>query len=202
MTIQDTSNPHDDGGGLASVLLILAFGFAVWMAATAAAATVGLVAEYRLLVGPVAALSMVGLIALYFRWAPFRALMERVGPYGLAYFHIWRIAAGALFLGYGAEGLLPEVFYLRAGWGDVAAGVLAAALLVIPKRVWSLVGVHLFGFADFLLAVGTGMTLVVLADPGMAAIASLPLALIPLVGVPISGASHIIALDLIRRGVR
>lgn len=40
-----------------------------------------------------------------------------------------------------------------------------------------------------------------LNDPRMAGIQTLPMALIPLYGVGISGASHIMAFDLLRRGV-
>jgi hypothetical protein len=59
---------------------------------------------------------------------------------------------------------------------------------------------HIVGFADFVVAVGTGLTLFLLNDSRMAAIQTLPMALIPLYGVGISGASHIMAFDLLRRG--
>jgi hypothetical protein len=59
---------------------------------------------------------------------------------------------------------------------------------------------HRFGFADFVVAVGTGLAFTLLLDPRMAPITALPLALIPLFGVGISGATHIIAFDMLRRG--
>ena len=58
---------------------------------------------------------------------------------------------------------------------------------------------HLFGFADFVVAVGTGLTYFLLNDPRMSGIQTLPMALIPFYGVGISGASHIMAFDLLRR---
>jgi hypothetical protein len=50
-------------------------------------------------------------------------------------------------------------------------------------------------------AEGTGLTFTLLLDFRMAPIATLPLALIPLFGVGISGASHLMAFDMLRRGV-
>ena len=55
-----------------------------------------------------------------------------------------------------------------------------------------------FGFADFVVAVGTGLTYTLLLDPRMNLIAELPMALIPLFGVGLSGASHIVAFDMMR----
>jgi hypothetical protein len=58
---------------------------------------------------------------------------------------------------------------------------------------------HIFGFADFVVAVGTGLIFFLLDDPRMSAVETLPMALIPFYGVGISGASHIMAFDLLRR---
>ena len=53
----------------------------------------------------------------------------------------------------------------------------------------------MIGFADFILAVGTGLTLNAINAPAMSNIADLPLCVIPLFGVPITGAIHLIMLD-------
>lgn len=45
------------------------------------------------------------------------------------------------------------------------------------------------------MAVGTGLTLNVLDTPGMSNIAELPLVVLPLFGVPITGAVHVMMLD-------
>ncbi len=50
------------------------------------------------------------------------------------------------------------------------------------------------------MAIGTGLIFFLLNDPRMSGIQTLPMALIPLYGVGISGASHIMAFDLLRRG--
>lgn len=60
---------------------------------------------------------------------------------------------------------------------------------------------EIFGFADFVAAVGTGLTMFLLHDPRMAGIQTLPMALIPFYGVGISAASHMMAFDLLRRHV-
>lgn len=140
------------------------------------------------------------LVAGYFASPAIRALAARLGPHGLAYFHVWRIPAGLAFLHYGAQSWLPETFTQRAGWGDVVAGGLAALLLLLPRSTKLVTGFHLVGFADLVLAVGTGIALTALAPASMGNIATLPIALIPLIGVPISAASHVAAFDLLRRG--
>jgi hypothetical protein len=104
-----------------------------------------------------------------------------------------------VFFWYGAHDLLPETFVQNAGWGDFIAGLLALGVLLLPEsrnRYWVF---HIVGFADFVVAVGTGLTFFLLNDPRMSAIQTLPMALIPLYGVGISGASHIMAFDLLRR---
>ena len=65
-------------------------------------------------------------------------------------------------------------------------------------RSWSEAN-NLFGFADFVVAVGTGLTYFLLNDPRMSGIQTLPMALIPFYGVGISGASHLMAFELLRR---
>jgi hypothetical protein len=113
--------------------------------------------------------------------------------------HIWRIAAALVFFWYGAHDLLPEAFVRNAGWGDLIAGLLALGVTLLPKTRNRYLVFHLFGFADFVVAVGTGLTYFLLNDPRMSRIQTLPMALTPFYGVGISGASHIMAFDLLRR---
>ena len=75
----------------------------------------------------------------------------------------------------------------------------SCATVLLPESRRRYIAFHLFGFADFVVAVGTGLTLTLLADPKMDGIRTLPMALIPLFGVGISGASHLMAFDLLRR---
>lgn len=145
----------------------------------------------------VVALATVALTAGYFLSPSVRALAVKLGPYGLAYFHVWRIPAGLAFIYYGSQNWLPDVFVSLAGWGDILAGSLAALIILLPRSIKLITGFHIVGFADFLVAVGTGITLNAIAAESMANIVLLPIAIIPLVGVPLSGATHIAAMHML-----
>ncbi len=138
-----------------------------------------------------------GLVLAYFLSPPVRALAEHLGPYGLAAFHVWRVLAALVFLYYGAQGWLPAIFVNLAGWGDMLAGVLAAVVLVLPRRARTVAAFHVVGFADFVVAVLTGLVLNAIDPAAMSNIALLPVALIPLIGVPLSGATHVAALHML-----
>lgn len=176
---------------------------AVWGAGVVAASQSGALGAMARAYMPAYA----GLVALgiavptagYFAAPAVRRAVDAIGLRRMTLFHVWRIPAGALFLYYGAIGELPLLFALLAGFGDILAGLGAATLLrgaATPRRLRR---VHLFGFADFIIAVGTGLTFTLLGDPLMATLTTLPMALIPLFGVGLSGASHIVALTALRR---
>ncbi len=172
----------------------------VWGLAVAAAAQAGLYrAAYPLWLTALIAFGIVAPVVVYALSRGFRAYIESIGLRTLTAFHIWRIAAALVFFWYGAHDLLPEAFVRNAGWGDLIAGLLAAGVTLLPKTRNRYLVFHLFGFADFLVAVGTGVTYFLLNDPRMSGIQTLPMALIPFYGVGISGASHIMAFDLLRR---
>lgn len=173
---------------------------AIWGLGVAVAAETGV---YRamppLLLAPMIALGIVVPVIVYAMSGSFRAYIEAIGLRSLTAFHIWRIGAALLFFWYGAHNLLPEIFVQDAGWGDLIAGFLALGVLLLPESRNRYLAFHIFGFADFVVAVGTGLTFFLLNDPRMSAIQTLPMALIVLYGVGISGASHIMAFDLLRR---
>jgi hypothetical protein len=170
------------------------------LAAIAFAAAGGFYAVNANIFAATVALATIGLAAAYFSHGGTRAFALSLGPYGLAFFHVWRIPAALTFFWYGSQDLLPDTFVTRAAWGDLIAGLLAAALFFLPRRKATVLGFHLFGLADFMLAVGTGIFLTITASESMREITLLPVALIPLVGVPISGAAHIAALHMLLRG--
>jgi hypothetical protein len=181
---------------------VLLIALAIWGLAVIAAAETGLYSAVSpLLLAPVIALGIVVPVIIYAMSKGFRDYIEAIGLRALTAFHTWRIAAALLFFWYGTHNLLPEVFVQNAGWGDLIAGLLALGVTLLPKTRNRYFVFHIFGFADFVVAVGTGLTLFLLNDPRMAGIQTLPMALIPLYGVGISGASHIMAFDLLRRGV-
>jgi hypothetical protein len=183
--------------GTAVLLIVLI----VWGLAVAGAAEAGVFrAIYPLLLAPLIALGIAVPVVVYAISDGFRAYIEAIGLRPLTAFHIWRIAAALVFFWYGAHNLLPEIFVQNAGWGDLVAGSLALGVILLPESRSRYLAFHIFGFADFVVAVGTGLTFFLLNDPRMSAIQTLPMALIPLYGVGISGASHIMAFDLLRRG--
>jgi hypothetical protein len=141
-------------------------------------------------------------VAIYYRNSSFRAYIQGLHLNSLTLFHVWRIPAALTFFYYGSQHLLPSTFVQNAAWGDLAAGLLVIVVLALPKNTWKYWGFHLFGLADFVIAVGTGLTFSLLQVPMMETIATFPVALIPLFGVGISGASHIMALDSLARQTR
>ncbi|GAB4144924.1 MAG: hypothetical protein Fur0046_22420 [Cyanobacteria bacterium J069] len=138
-------------------------------------------------------------LAIYYRNSSFRAYIQTLHLNHLTLFHIWRIPAAFIFFYYGSQQWLPSTFVRNAAWGDLAAGLLVFVLLALPKSTWKYWGFHLFGLADFVTAVGTGLVFALMQVPTMETIATFPVALIPLFGVGISGASHIMALDILVR---
>jgi hypothetical protein len=174
---------------------------AVWGLAVVAAAGTGVYSAMPpLLIAPLIALGIIIPVVVYVISDGFRAYIAAIGLRPITAFHIWRIAAALVFFWYGEHNLLPEAFVRNAGWGDLIAGVLALFVVMLPENRSRYFIFHIIGFADFVVAVGTGLTLFLLNDSRMAAIQTLPMALIPLYGVGISGASHIMAFDLLRRG--
>jgi hypothetical protein len=141
-------------------------------------------------------------LVIYYGNASFRAYIQGLHLNYLTLFHIWRIPAALTFFYYGSQNLLPSTFVRNAAWGDLAAGLLALVLLALPKSTWKYWGFHLFGLADFVIAVSTGLIFSLLQVPTMETIATFPVALIPLFGVGISGASHIMALNILARQAR
>lgn len=173
-----------------------------WLAAVIVGASGGYFAAlFPPLIGAIVALTIIVPTVWILAWRPLRDHFERIGHRPILAFHVWRIPAALMFFWYGAQGELPPAFWILAGTGDLLAGAYALYLLGRPEREQDYRRFHRFGFADFVVAVGTGLTYTLLLDPRMAPITVLPLALIPLFGVGISGASHLVAFDLLRRRV-
>lgn len=177
---------------------------AAWMLAVVLASVGGALAAlahafmpgYALLV----ALGIGAPVALYYASPSAREAVDALGLRKLTLMHAWRIPAALLFFYYGVQGRLPTPFWVLAGAGDFLAGLFAASLLFGRPTEADYRRVHRFGFTDFVVAVGTGLTFTLLGDARMALLTTLPMALIPLFGVGLSGASHIIALtSLLRR---
>ncbi len=108
---------------------------------------------------------------------------------------------GSLFLILYGLGLLPRVFALPAGFGDVTVGLLALPIAAIyaganPKRNWLAAIWNLLGLTDLVVAVGTGflsspspIQLFSFAAPNVL-IGAYPLVMIPVYAVPLSIVLH------------
>ncbi len=144
-------------------------------------------------------LSLTTLVVLYYRNSALNDYINNLSPRHLVIFHLWRIVAGFVFLYYGSQNLLPERFVINAGYGDLAVGFLVPIILLGKESLQKYIAFHLFGQLDFILAVGTGLTFTVLQVPLMENIATFPIVLIPLFGVPLTGASSIMAIDALLR---
>ena len=183
-----------------TALLLLGAAFA-WGAAVAVLAARGALTQ---LIGPQYALLVAAGIALptllYALLPAVRHAVGDVGLYGLTLLHVWRIPAALAFFWYGAQGQLPPAFWIPAAAGDFLVGMYAMRLIWRDGDTSFYWRFHLFGFADFAMAVGLGLAHTLLDDPRMAPVTLLPLALIPLFGVGLSGASHLVSFHLLWSG--
>jgi hypothetical protein len=180
---------------------VILVGFlAIWGLAVAAAAYAGVFQAIKpLYFGPLVAAGIAVPFMIYLLIPAVRRYFENIGVYPLTVWHVWRIPAALAFFWYGFHNQLPPVFWVLAGVGDFLAGLNALPMLKGPASNDVYFRIHRFGFADFVVAVGTGLLYTLLNDPRMATIRELPMVLIPLFGVGISGASHLIAFDLLRQ---
>jgi hypothetical protein len=173
---------------------------AVWFILLVFSALEGWLATlYQPLIAAIVAVTIVAPTVWYMSSSAMRDVLDAIGHRNIINMHIWRIPAAILFFWYGLQGELPPLFWILAGTGDFLAGSYAIWTTRQRQTRARIRRFHIFGFGDFIVAVGTGLTYTLLMDPRMAPIAQLPLAFIPLFGVGISGASHLMAFDMLRR---
>ncbi|MEO0769586.1 MAG: permease, partial [Cyanobacteria bacterium J06649_4] len=154
----------------------------LWAIALVIATQSGLLSTLYLPVISLIIGATIALPTLWYRKSPLlQAWMNYIGRRRIVAFHIWRIPAALLFFHFGLRGELPSAFWVLAGVGDLAAGI-HAVFVTLQKSptVEDYKRFHFFGFADFVVAVGTGMTYTLLQDPRMSLIAVLPFAFVPL----------------------
>lgn len=140
---------------------------------------------------------MLVLIALYIWAKPFKAYADNIPLKSIALFHSWRIFAGWMFLV--NTGTLSQTFINNAAYGDIIAGFLGLGVFIFGHTKRNYLIFNVLGMLDFVIAVGTGLSLTILGDAGMEKIIQLPLIMIPLFGVPLSGITHIISLNRLFR---
>ena len=141
-------------------------------------------------------------ILLFLAWfilsAGFRQFALSLSPRILTLVQSWRIE-GFVFLVLAAYGILPRLFALPAGWGDITIGATApfvALALAVPGRRKSFILWQILGIADLMNAVALGTLATVLNPHGIGADAMtvLPMSLIPTFAVPVFLILHIICI--------
>ena len=191
-------------GGYGIVALVL---LAAWLAVVVVAAAAGLFVPGRIPPPAAGAVPLV-VFALWVSFSrSFREYVLSLDVRTLTFLQAWRIVGFAFVVG-GAYGILPNLFAMPAGWGDVLVGLTAPAAalyLARPDRARSFVAWQFLGILDLVVAIGTA----VLASgtvPGFPGgltsreVMVLPMSLIPTFGVPVVLIFHIICVWQVARG--
>ena len=137
-----------------------------------------------------AALSPIVLFSIWFSTSKkFRQFVLSLNPRILTLAQSWRIV-GIVFVVLEARGVLPAIFALPAGYGDIAIGAtatLVALKLANLRHRNSFILWQVLGIADLVLAVSLGTTARLLSPhgPSMVTMTVLPLSLVPTFLVPL-----------------
>jgi hypothetical protein len=152
-------------------------------------------------------------IFLFFLWyrssRSFRDFVLSLNPQTLTIVQAWRIV-GFVFLVLYTYDILPGIFALPSGWGDIAIGVTAIIVgmkLANPSHRNSFILWQWLGITDLVAAVGLGGMARFIGQQGLTNLNGittapnlvLPLSLIPTFGVPLFLILHIICIAQARR---
>jgi hypothetical protein len=149
-------------------------------------------------VGLAALIPVVGFSVWFVASPGFRTFAMSLNPRLLTLVQTWRIG-GFTFLALNAFGILPAVFALPAGWGDVLIGAtapLVAWRLAQSDHKNSFLLWQGLGIVDLVMAVTLGTTARLISPHGaaMTAMTVLPLSMIPTFVVPLLLMFHIICI--------
>ena len=128
----------------------------------------------------------------------FRHFALSLNPSVLTLAQSWRLI-GFTFVLLEARGVLPAIFALPAGYGDMfigATATYAALKLAMPVHRTSFILWQALGILDLVLAVSLGTTarLISPQGPSMVAMTVLPLSLVPTFLVPLFLIFHLISI--------
>jgi hypothetical protein len=146
-----------------------------------------------------AALAPMVVFSLWFAASEeFRQFAMSLNPRILTSVQVWRIV-GFTFVLLEARNVLPAVFALPAGYGDMFIGATAGFVawkLAEPAHRSSFILWQMLGILDLITAVGLGTTagLLMPDGPSMVAMTVLPLSLIPTFLVPLFLMLHVICI--------
>jgi hypothetical protein len=151
-------------------------------------------------------------LAIFTTWylasSQFRGYILSLSPRLLTLLHSWRVV-GFVFLVLASYNILPRLFALPAGWGDIAIGLTApfvAYRLAVPAHRRIFIFWQLLGVADLVTAISLGALAPLLNPQQLASnaatsapMAALPLSLIPTFFVPLLLILHSISIAQARR---
>ena len=148
----------------------------------------------------VAALAPIVLFLFWFTTsAGFRQYLRTLNPRTLTMAQSWRVN-GLVFLILGTLGILPWLFALPAGLGDMAIGItapwVAEKWIAGHDHKRGFIRWQILGILDLVTAVTLGTTarLIDPSGPGMGAMTVLPLSLVPTFIVPLLFIVHVISI--------
>lgn len=147
---------------------------------------------------PVFAFGLTALALLAVAFVPaLRAWTRAVPLRVLVLYHTVRFVGLALLV-MAAQGALPAVWAVPAGWGDLAVAVTAVlvAVFALPVtsrgRWWAVLAWNTFGLLDILLVLGSAVRLVGIDPTLLRALTRFPLGLLPVLIVPLILVSHVL----------
>ena len=179
----------------------LALGLSAWFIVAASLGAAGAFAAPALPVGAAVGIAVLAPVLLGAR-PVLRTLGHGIPLTTLVGVHVGRVLGAAFLMLYSA-GRLPFTFAHSAGWGDIAAGVLAIPVVwAIRRQVagwrWMTAAWNVLGMADLLIAVTLGVgsapgSLVRFnfEPPGSGAIVTFPWVLVPAFFVPFFLLTHV-----------
>lgn len=146
-----------------------------------------------------AVLIPIGLFVLWFGASKsFRQFVLDLNPRTLTFVHSWRLVGFAFLVLY-SYGILPGLFALSAGWGDIAIGATApfvAMTLANPGHRRTFIFWQALGVLDLVNAVAMGVAAQLIQPHGVpsTAMTVLPMSLIPTFAVPLLLILHFICI--------
>jgi hypothetical protein len=185
-----------------------AWSFAIWFALALLFSALGVLTPERRFAIPVIIAGAFGALVFAYRRDPgFRSLAEHVDLRIVLALHAVRAAAGAAFLALMHAGRLTPEFALVAGWGDIAAGSGALALmpgagtLLTGFRRRALAAWNTFALADILLVVFTAQRILLVRGDveAMRGLLDFPGPVLPLFLVPLVLATHVLVFVRLKR---
>ncbi|MGA8273252.1 MAG: hypothetical protein WB919_16940 [Candidatus Sulfotelmatobacter sp.] len=131
-------------------------------------------------------------------WEGFRQFATSLNPRTLTSIHSWRIM-GFTFLVLYSAGILPGVFALPAGLGDITIGMTAPLVALKLANIGqrrSFIFWQILGIADLVIAITLGTTASLISPHGVTtqAMSVLPMSLIPTFAVPLLIMLHVICI--------